>query len=60
MDQDLIAKNWRELIRPRELESDEDGASPTYGRFSFSPDSTRLGPVGLIEGPGKPYFLVCR
>jgi DNA-directed RNA polymerase subunit alpha len=37
MDQDLIAKNWRELIRPRELETDGDGASPTYGRFSCEP-----------------------
>ena len=37
MDQDLIAKNWRELIRPRELESDVDGTSPTYGRFSCEP-----------------------
>jgi DNA-directed RNA polymerase subunit alpha len=37
MDQDLIAKNWRELIRPRELENDVDGTSPTYGRFSCEP-----------------------
>jgi DNA-directed RNA polymerase subunit alpha len=35
--QDLVAKNWRELIRPRQL--DADGASETeaYGRFSCEP-----------------------
>ncbi len=38
MDQDLIAKNWRELIRPREIEEDAgDGVSETYGRFSCEP-----------------------
>jgi len=36
MDQDQIAKNWRELIRPRGLESTED-ASETYWRFSCEP-----------------------
>ena len=36
MDQDQIAKNWRELIRPRALESDEE--SPTqYWKFSCEP-----------------------
>ncbi len=37
MNQDVIAKNWRELIRPRELEEDGDGATETYGRFSCEP-----------------------
>jgi DNA-directed RNA polymerase subunit alpha len=37
MNQDLIAKNWRELIRPRELETDADGTTETYGRFSCEP-----------------------
>jgi DNA-directed RNA polymerase subunit alpha len=37
MNQDLIAKNWRELIRPRELETDGDGATDVYGRFSCEP-----------------------
>ena len=36
MDQDQIAKNWRELIRPRGLESQEE-ASGTYWRFSCEP-----------------------
>ncbi len=36
MDQDQIAKNWRELIRPRGLESDDE-ASETYWRFSCEP-----------------------
>ncbi len=37
IDQDLIAKNWRELIRPRELESETDGSTDVYGRFSCEP-----------------------
>ena len=37
MNQDLIAKNWRELIRPRELETDGDGATDIFGRFSCEP-----------------------
>jgi len=37
MNQDVIAKNWRELKRPRELETDGDGTTETYGRFSCEP-----------------------
>jgi DNA-directed RNA polymerase subunit alpha len=38
MNQESIAKNWRELIRPRQLET-ETGESPAeeYGRFSCEP-----------------------
>ena len=36
MQQEQIAKNWRELIRPRVLESDEQ-ASDTYWKFSCEP-----------------------
>jgi DNA-directed RNA polymerase subunit alpha len=36
MDQDQIAKNWRELIRPRALESDSDPAEQ-YWKFSCEP-----------------------
>lgn len=36
MDQDQIAKNWRELIRPRGLDT-ADEASETYWRFSCEP-----------------------
>ena len=36
MNQDLVAKNWRNLIRPRDLEAD-GGATETYGRFSCEP-----------------------
>jgi DNA-directed RNA polymerase subunit alpha len=35
--QDLVAKNWRELIRPRQLEADEALETETYGRFSCEP-----------------------
>ena len=35
--QELVAKNWRELIRPRQLDSDEDSETETYGRFSCEP-----------------------
>ena len=36
MQQEQIAKNWRELIRPRALESDEE-ASGTHWKFSCEP-----------------------
>ena len=36
MDQELIARNWRELIRPRGLEPDGDGSS-TYWRVACEP-----------------------
>jgi DNA-directed RNA polymerase subunit alpha len=36
MDQELIARNWRELIRPRVLEPASDG-SPTYWRVACEP-----------------------
>jgi DNA-directed RNA polymerase subunit alpha len=36
MNQDLVAKNWRTLIRPRDLEAD-DSATENYGRFSCEP-----------------------
>jgi DNA-directed RNA polymerase subunit alpha len=35
MQQELVARNWRELIRPRQLEA--DGESPRYGKFSCEP-----------------------
>jgi DNA-directed RNA polymerase subunit alpha len=34
--QETIAKNWRELIRPRDLETDTSG-DETYGKFSCEP-----------------------
>src|SRR5215470_9243793 len=37
MNQELIAKNWRELIRPRQLETDASEGSATYGRFTCEP-----------------------
>jgi DNA-directed RNA polymerase subunit alpha len=36
MEQEQIAKNWRELIRPRALDSDRD-QSGTYWKFSCEP-----------------------
>src|SRR5262245_48294183 len=36
MQQEQIAKNWRELKRPRALESDEQ-PNQRYGRFSCEP-----------------------
>jgi DNA-directed RNA polymerase subunit alpha len=35
--QELVAKNWRELIRPRQLDADEGSSTETYGRFSCEP-----------------------
>jgi DNA-directed RNA polymerase subunit alpha len=37
MQQDLIARNWRELIRPRRLESDDPSANDHYARFWCEP-----------------------
>jgi len=37
MNQDLVANNWRTLIRPRDLESDEGASTDNYGRFSCEP-----------------------
>lgn len=37
MQEELIAKNWRELIRPRRLDVHEDTQSERYARFSCEP-----------------------
>jgi DNA-directed RNA polymerase subunit alpha len=37
MQQEVVARNWRELIRPRRLEMDESETDPTYGRFWCEP-----------------------
>ena len=37
MQQELIAKNWREFIRPRRLEVEEDSLTSYYGRFACEP-----------------------
>src|SRR5512144_1225213 len=37
MNLELIAKNWRELIRPRQIETDASEGSATYGRFTCEP-----------------------
>jgi DNA-directed RNA polymerase subunit alpha len=37
MQQEVVARNWRELIRPRRLEMDDVEADPTYGRFWCEP-----------------------
>lgn len=37
MQQELIARNWQELIRPRRLEVEEESQTPTYGRFWCEP-----------------------
>jgi len=37
MQQELIAANWRSLIRPRRLEVHDDTLSGRYGRFSCEP-----------------------
>jgi DNA-directed RNA polymerase subunit alpha len=36
MQQEIVARNWRQLIRPRRLEL-EDDENPRYGRFSCEP-----------------------
>ena len=37
MQSDVIARNWRELIRPRRLEVEVDTLTSTYGRFYCEP-----------------------
>ena len=37
MQEDVIARNWRELIRPRRLEVEESSLTSTYGRFHCEP-----------------------
>jgi DNA-directed RNA polymerase subunit alpha len=37
MQDDVIARNWRELIRPRRLEVEESSLTSTYGRFHCEP-----------------------
>lgn len=37
MQDEVIARNWRELIRPRRLEVEEDSLTTTYGRFHCEP-----------------------
>lgn len=34
---DLIARNWRELIRPKSIVTDEDSHTETYGKFVCEP-----------------------
>jgi DNA-directed RNA polymerase subunit alpha len=35
--QELLATNWRNLIRPRQLESEDSSSTETYGRFACEP-----------------------
>ncbi len=37
MQQEVVARNWRELIRPRRLELDEGESDESYGRFWCEP-----------------------
>ena len=37
MQQELMVRNWRELIRPRRLEVEDDADESSFGRFSCEP-----------------------
>jgi len=37
MQSPVIARNWRDLIRPRTLEKEADSLTPTYGKFTCEP-----------------------
>ncbi len=37
MQEETIARNWRQLIRPRRLDCEQEEVDPTYGRFSCEP-----------------------
>src|SRR5437870_286906 len=36
-DTGFSARNWRDLIKPRRLEVDQDSLTPTYGKFVAEP-----------------------
>ena len=36
-DQNTIARNWRDLIRPKKLEVDTSSLTDTYGKFTCEP-----------------------
>ena len=36
-DQNTIARNWRDLIRPKKLEVDTATLTDTYGKFTCEP-----------------------
>jgi len=33
----VVARNWRDLIRPRSLDKEQDTLTPTYGKFACEP-----------------------
>jgi len=37
MQEETIARNWRQLIRPRRLDCEQEEVNPTYGQFSCEP-----------------------
>ena len=37
MQQELVARNWRELIRPRQIENETGDESDRYGKFTCEP-----------------------
>ncbi|MDH3687594.1 MAG: DNA-directed RNA polymerase subunit alpha [Myxococcales bacterium] len=37
MQEETIARNWRQLIRPRRLDCEQEEVDPTYARFSCEP-----------------------
>ena len=36
-DANTIARNWRDLIRPKKLDADNDSISDAYGKFTCEP-----------------------
>jgi DNA-directed RNA polymerase subunit alpha len=41
-DQNTIARNWRDLIRPKKLEVDTATLTDTYGKFTCEPLGARV------------------
>ncbi len=37
MQEELVAKNWRDFIRPRRLELEDESHNASYGRFACEP-----------------------
>ena len=70
MQEQLIGRNWRELIRPRRLEVDEESSTNVYARFSCEPleggfgvtlgNALRRVLLSSLQGAAITSFRPCR
>jgi len=48
----FVAKNWRDLIRPRNLDVDTESLTDTYGKFTCEPLERGFGTTPSATGFG--------